>query len=72
MYENQVRITRVNEQYFQLIGAGAQKGGRYGGKLHNHVRDDDRPVLFDLFERAYENRPGSAEGYLHFLRMDGE
>ncbi len=72
VYENQVRITRVNEQYFQLIGAGAQKGGRYGGKLHNHVRDDDRPVLFDLFERAYENRPGSAEGYLHFLRMDGE
>lgn len=73
VYENQIEITRVNEQYFQMSGIGAEgEKGSYSRKLWNHVRDDDRPILFSLFERAYDNRPKSAEGYIHYLRVDGK
>lgn len=72
VYENQIEILRVNEQYFQMSGISSQEDEDYGKKLWNHVRDDDRPLFFSLFERAYENYPGSAEGYIHYLRGDGQ
>lgn len=72
IYENQIEITRVNEQYFQLVGVGTSDAENYDKKLWDHVRDDDRPKLFSLFEQAYDRRPGCAEGYIHFLRMDGK
>lgn len=72
VFENQIEITRVNEQYFQMSGVSSGDGNNYSKKLWNHVRDDDRPLLFSLFERAYENHPGSAEGHIHYLRGDGK
>ncbi len=71
VYENQIEITRVNEQYFQLSGADFNGPVGYARRLWDHVRDDDRPLLFSLFERAYENRPSCSDGYIHYLRMDG-
>ncbi len=72
VYENQIEITRVNEQYYQMSGISSGNETSYDKKLWNHVRDDDRPLLFSLFERAYENHPGSAEGHIHYLRGDGK
>ena len=72
VYENQIQITRVNEQYSQLAGADFDSRKDYARKLWDHVRDDDRPLLFSLFERAYENRPSCSDGYIHYLRMDGK
>ena len=72
VYENRIEITRVNEQYFQLVGMDVNDKQNYDKKLWDHVRDDDRPQLFALFEQAYERRPGCAEGYVHFLRLDGK
>lgn len=72
VYENQIEITRVNEQYFRLVGVGTNDTENYDKKLWDHVRDDDRSVLFSLFEQAYDKRPGCAEGYIHFIRMDGK
>lgn len=72
MYENEIEITRVNEQYFQLSGFDMSDESDSNRKLWNHVWEDDRHLLFSLFERAYENRPGSAEGYIHYIRMDGK
>jgi PAS domain S-box-containing protein len=71
VYENKIEITRVNEQYFQLVGVGTGDAENYDKKLWDHVRDDDRPMLFSLFEQAYDKRPGCAEGYIHFIRIDG-
>lgn len=72
VYENHIEITRVNEQYYQMSGISPDSEINYSKKLWNHVRDDDRPLLLSLFERAYENHPGSAEGYIHYLRGDGK
>lgn len=72
MNGNQIEITRVNKQYFQLAGVSGRADLDYGKKLWNHVRDDDRPVLFSIFEQAYENKNSGADGYAHFLRMDGK
>lgn len=72
LYENQLTITRVNEQYYQLAGVSTGKEAAYSKKIWNHVRDDDRQVLFSLFEQAYENPTSGAQGYIHFLRTDGK
>lgn len=72
VFENQIEITRVNNQYFRMSGVSPNEETNYNRKFWNHVRDDDRPLLFSLFERAYDNRPESAEGYIHYLRVDGK
>lgn len=72
VYENQIEITRVNDQYFRMSGISSNEEMNNNKKFWNHVRDDDRPLLFSLFERAYENHPESAEGYIHYLRVDGK
>ncbi len=72
MFENEIEITRVNEQYFQLSGFNTSDESAPNHKLWNHVLEDDRHLLFSLFESAYENRPSSAEGNIHYIRMDGK
>lgn len=72
MYENHIEITRVNEQYYQLAGISSADEAEYYKKVGDHVRDDDRQVLFSIFSNAYENGNGGAQGYIHFLRTDGE
>lgn len=70
MYENRIEITRVNEQYFRLAGITSSQEADYNKKFWNHVRDDDRANLFSMFEQAYENPAGGAEGFVHYIRMD--
>lgn len=72
LYENNIEITRVNEQYFRLIGISKQEDEEYSKRFWNHVRDDDRQLLFSIFVQAYENTTGGSSGYVHFLRADGK
>lgn len=72
MYENRIEITRVNEQYYQLAGISSKEEAEYYKKVGDHVRDDDRNVLFSIFSNAYQNGSGGAQGFIHFLRSDGE
>ena len=69
MYENNIEITRVNEQYFRLAGVSQQEED-YHKRFWNHVRDDDRQVLVSIFERAYNNPTNGATGFIHYLRAD--
>lgn len=71
MYENNIEITRVNEHYFRLAGIPYKEEIDYNKKFWNHVRDDDRNVLFSAFAQAYENPAMGAQCYIHFLRSDG-
>lgn len=71
IYENQIEILRVNEQYYELAGISSSEQADYDKKLWNHVRDDDRQKLFSIFEQAYENPTGGAQGYVHYLCADG-
>lgn len=71
MYENQIEITRVNEPYYQMVGIKSGNEAEKGKKFWNQVRDDDRQVLFSIFEMAYERPAVGAEGYVHYVRSDG-
>ncbi len=71
MHGNQIEVTRVNEQYFRFAGNSANSDTEHGKQFWNHVQDDDRSILFTIFEQAYENPVTGADGYIHFLRMDG-
>ncbi len=72
MYENRIEITRVNEQYYKMAGIHSGKEAENVKKLWNHVRDDDRQLLFSVFEQAYQNPVEGAEGYIHYVRDDGQ
>lgn len=72
MHENQIEITRVNNQYYELAGISSGAYADYKKKFWNHVRDDDRAKLFSIFEQAYENPSGGAQGYVHYVRADGK
>lgn len=71
MYENNIEITRVNEQYFKLAGISSIEENSHNKKFWNHVRDDDRQLLFSIFTEAYENPTSGADGYIHYVRTDG-
>lgn len=71
VYDNQIDITRANEQYYSMAGLDVTDTEGLGKKLWSNVRDDDRPTLMGLFARAYERRPACAEGNIHYLRVDG-
>lgn len=72
MYENQIEITRVNNQYYQLAGMYSGTESDYYKKIWNHVRDDDKGVLFSIFERAYANHKNGGQGHVHYVRTDGK
>ena len=72
MHENHIEITRVNEKYYQLAGIDSIIEAEYYKQIGNHVRDDDRNTLVSIFSNAYENGNSGAQGYIHFVRTDGE
>jgi len=72
IYGNQIEITRVNEQYYQLTGFSTGKDTNSDAKMWSHVRDDDKMLLLSIFEQAYENPEGGAHGNIHYLRADGK
>jgi len=71
LYENNIEITRVNEQYFQLAGIPRQDEDDYRKRFWNSVRDDDRQLLYSIFAEAYEKQAEGASGFINFLRRDG-
>lgn len=71
LYENRIEITRVNEPYYKLAGIDSAEGLEKGKKFWNHVRDDDKHILFNIFEMAYERPSVGAEGYVHYIKTDG-
>lgn len=72
VFERQVEITRVNEEYYRMAGLDVSDNKDMSRKVWNNVRDDDRILLMELFERAYEDRTGDVEGNIHYLRVDGK
>ncbi|MBQ8800562.1 MAG: EAL domain-containing protein [Lachnospiraceae bacterium] len=72
MYENHIEVTRFNEQYYQLAGISSAGEAEYYKKVGNHVRDDDKNTLFTIFTNAYDNGNSGGQGYIHFVRTDGQ
>lgn len=72
VYNNQVEITRVNEQYYQFAGISSKEDNMDIKKISSHVHDEDRRTLFNLFDEAYEHQARGAEGHIHYIRTDGK
>ena len=72
MYENTIEISRVNEQYLKLAGIAREEEEGFRKRFWNHVRDDDRQLLFSIFNQAYENQAEGASGFIHYVRSDGK
>jgi PAS domain-containing protein len=71
VYENNVEITRVNEQYFKLAGIPRQEEEDYRKRFWNSVRDDDKQLLVSIFAQAYHNVATGASGFINLVRRDG-
>lgn len=72
IYGDQIEITRVNEQAYSLAGLDAANNKDLSRRIWSNVRDDDRGTLLSLFEQAFQRQPTAAEGYIHYLRVDGK
>lgn len=75
MYENVIRITRVNNEYYDLLGGNskaAEEDNPNKSDFLLHVNEEDREKLLRAFNRAGENQNGKASEYIHFVRMDGK
>lgn len=68
---DQVEVTRVNEQYFRLIGAKVSQCTDNGRCIRNQVITEDRQAFRQLLARAFEQPEMGAGGYIHLLRADG-
>lgn len=71
VYEDKIDITRVNDEYFQLMGISIDEKQDYRKLFWNSVRDDDRALLCAILEQAYENPNDGATGCINYLRRDG-
>lgn len=71
MVGKKIEITRVNNQYFELLGIPRQEEQDYQKRFWNSVRDDDRPNLYAIFEEAYAKQTEGASGFINFVRRDG-
>lgn len=74
MYENTIKITRVNNQYYDLLG-GSSKAVEYDNPNKSefllHVNAEDREKILRIFKQAGENQSAEATEYIHFMRLDG-
>ncbi len=72
VYENELAIVRVNDRYLELAGVSYKGKEKDYRRFWAHVRSDDRQVLYSIFEQSYNNQTDGAQGYVHFVREDGE
>ncbi|MBQ4282689.1 MAG: PAS domain-containing protein, partial [Lachnospira sp.] len=70
--DNNVEISRVNEQYYHLAGISTKEAAMDVKKIASHVYDEDRRTLFNLFEQAYAQPATGAEGHINYVRTDGK
>lgn len=74
MYENNIKITRVNNQYYELLGGNSktvESDNPHKSDFLLHVNEEDREKILRIFKQAGENQNGEASEYIHFVRLDG-
>lgn len=71
LYEDDIKITRVNEQYYQLAGVASGNDTEYSKKIWKHLERKDRSVVMRVFKEAFENPMFGATDFMDFVRADG-
>ncbi len=74
MYENNIKITRVNNQYYDLLGGNSKAVEEQADKSDFllHVNAEDKEKILRIFKQAEENQNSEASEFIHFVRMDGK
>lgn len=71
LWNNEIRITRVNELYYEMTGTGGELAGECQKRFWDNVPDDDTQKVLDTFEEASKNTFKGARYEGHFVRTDG-
>jgi len=72
MEDDKIEITRANEQYYRLAGVTPSAKGEENKRMWNHIRDDEKRKLNNLFMDAYRHKNEGAEGNIHFVKSNSE
>ncbi len=67
VYDNQIEVTRVNEQYFRLLGVEREEQENYRQRFWSRVMDDDIQTLYGIFEKAYKNPTKGGSGFINIM-----
>lgn len=65
----EIRVTRVNEQYFRLIGDLNFKE-EMKSEFLERIPGEERSTFYEMIERAFESPLTGADGMLHLLRNE--
>lgn len=71
MYEGKIRITRVNELYYEMAGVGMELTKDSKRRFWDNVRQVDMDRVQSTFEEATKNTVKGARYEGEFVRMDG-
>lgn len=71
VYDGQLELLRVNEQYCALTGTSAVELEEQRKFILKDTREEDREHAFGIFTQAYENPLKGAEGDLRRRKGDG-
>ena len=66
-----IRVTRVNEQYFRLIGEKSFEKNIQNEFL-DRIPDGEKSQFYEMMEKAFENPVLGADGIIHLLREKEE
>lgn len=72
VYEDQVEVVRVNEQYIRILGANPADLEERQKTILDSIYQGDRAILLDVFQRAYKDLLNGAEGEVRCLREDAD
>lgn len=71
MYENDIKITRVNEHYYQMLGASSAEASGYTKNFWSHLYNSDRAKVLSVFKQARDNGMMGASDHGRIFRADG-
>lgn len=71
MYDNDIKITRVNEQYYRMVCGEAKDNVDYVKQFWNHMYESDRESVLRVFNQAADNTMVGAKSEGRFIRADG-
>ena len=71
VYDDQIELARINEQYYHLTGETPENIQMDGKKILKRIHVLDWPILFDLFSRTFKNQLRGAECDVRYLKKDG-
>ena len=71
VYGKEIRITRVNELYYEMAGAGGELTKECKRRFWDNVPEDDKDRVMETFEMAAKNTAKGARYEGEFVKVDG-